>query len=331
MKRTVAYIIPCFAIIIIGVTLSLTTYRAHAVTATPTGQALELGPPVLNLSGNPGDTITANVMIRDVTAGSLIVTNQVNDFVASGEDGTPKILLDSSTPDPYSLKDWISPLPQLLLKTHELHTQVITIAIPKNASPGGYYGVVRFTGVPPDIKSSGVSLSASIGSLILLTVKGDAKENLSVAQFYADDKDKPGTLFETAPITFVARIKNDGNIHEQPAGLVTVKDMFNNVVATLGVNQPPRDILPGSIRKFTTSIDSTNIGNKILFGLYHARLDLKYGTKGETISSDITFWVIPYRIVGFIIAGLIAGFFILRALIKRYNRAIIARAKNSGK
>jgi hypothetical protein len=302
-------------------------FSAHAATG---GQALEIGPPILNLSANPGQTLKASVSLRDISGGSLIVTNQINDFVAGGEDGTPKIILDSTGPNPYSIRDWITPVPQILLKTREIKIVPITINVPKNASPGGYYGVVRFTGTPPDLKGSGVSLSASLGALILLKVNGVAKESLTIEQFFANDGGNPGSLFEAAPIKFVTRLTNSGNIHEEPSGVVTISDMFNNTVATLPVNQPPHDILPGSIRRFEdTTLDSSNIGNKILFGLYHAKLDVTYGADKKTASTEIRFWVIPYKAILAIVIGLVALFFGFRFFIRRYNRLIIERAKNS--
>jgi len=313
--------------LLVGVLIPVSFAGAQA-TGTG-GQALEIGPPVLNLSANPGQTIKATVSLRDVSNGSLLVSNQINDFVAGGEDGTPKIILDDSTSNPYSLKSWINPLSQLTLKSREIKNLTITINVPKTASPGGYYGVVRFTGTPPELKDTGVSLSASLGALILLKVNGAAKEGLAVEQFFANNNGKPGTIFESAPITFVERLKNTGNIHEEPAGLVTITDMFNNKVATLGVNQPPHDILPQSIRKFESPLDSTNIGNKVLFGRYKADLSVTYGANKQVVTSSITFWVIPYRLIAAGIALLIGGFIALSILVKRYNRHIIGKAKKS--
>ncbi|MDB5167070.1 MAG: hypothetical protein JWN26_215 [Candidatus Saccharibacteria bacterium] len=321
-----------------GITLSalviglLTTTHVNAVTAATnsSGQALEIGPPVINLFADPGTSVKTVISLRDISPTSLLVIGQINDFVAGGEDGTPKIILDD-TVSAYSFKSWATPLTSLTLKPKEIKNLTVTINVPKTASPGGYYGVVRFTGTPPDLNGTGVSLAASLGSLILLTVNGQAKENLSVVEFSASHNSKTGTLFETAPIVFTERLRNSGNIHEEPAGVVTVKDMFGNVVATLGVNQPTRDILPNSIRKFESSLDSSNIGNKILFGLYHADLSVTYGANKQTITSSLTFWVIPYTLIAIIIGALIVAFFALRTLIRRYNKYILAQAKKNNK
>lgn len=290
------------------------------------GQALEIGPTVFNLDANPGDSVSIKVGIRDVSPTSLIVRGQVNDFVASGEDGVPKIILDDDAKNPYSLKNWVSKPDSMTLKPKELKMLPITINVPSSASPGGYYGVIRFTSNPPELEGTGVALSASVGALVILKVNGDAKQQMSIEEFSTSKNGKTGNFFETTPIQFTERVKNSGNIHEEPTGLVTVTDMFGNKVVNLMINQPPGKVLPDSIRKFTQPLDNTSIGNRILFGLYHADLTVNYGD-GQTAKSSLSFWVIPYTMIIIIILGLVAAFFLLRHLLRRYNRAVIARAK----
>lgn len=330
MKKSTTIVLTGISLSALIVGLLISPHVSAVTTPSTSGQALEIGPPVVNLSADPGTTVKTTISLRDISPTNLLVTGQINDFVASGENGTPKIILDD-TVSPYSFKSWATPLTALTLKPKEIKTLTLTITVPKDASPGGYYGIARFTGTPPDLNGTGVSLAASLGSLIILTVNGQAKENLSVVEFSAAHDSKTGTLFETAPIVFTERLKNSGNIHEEPAGLVTVKDMFGNVVATLGVNQPITKILPNSIRKYESSLDSTNIGNKILFGFYHADLSLTYGANKQTITSSITFWVIPYTLIIVIIIALIVAFFLLRILIKRYNKYILSQAKKHNK
>lgn len=323
----VATIISAFAIF-----LATQTPNASAVDApnpNEAGQALEISPPVVNLNANPGQTVTAQISLRDISSGPLLVTGQLNDFVASGEDGTPKILMDESEPNPYSLKEWVTPLPQLLLEPRQIETLPVTINVPANAAPGGYYGVVRFTATPPDLEGTGVSLSASLGALILLRVNGDVKEGLAVEEFFAAKNGTTGSIFESTPITFVERIKNTGNIHEQPAGQVVIKDMFGKTVAAVNVNLPPRNILPQSIRKFEQPLDKSVLGNKQLFGKYTAELRLTYGINKQTVTSTTSFWVIPYKLIGIAIVVLVGGFIALRVMVRRYNNHIIKKATKS--
>jgi hypothetical protein len=307
----------------------------HAATPQPTtnegGQALEIAPPVINLTANPGQTIRTQISLRDVSTSKLLVRSQVNDFVAGGEDGTPRIILEDTEPNPYSLKPWIAPLSQLTLNPREIKNLPVTIKVPANAAPGGYYGVIRFTATPPELEGTGVSLSASLGSLILLRVNGEVKESLEIEEFSVNSAGRGGSIFESTPLQFVERIKNTGSIHEQPAGQVTITDMFGKKVAAVNINLPPRNILPQSIRKFEQPLDSTVIGNKMLFGKYTADLSVTYGADKQTVTSSLTFWVIPYKMIAAGIAILVAGFFILRFLVQRYNRNIIKKAQKSQK
>ncbi len=313
------------AITVLSVALSaliapLTSAQANG------GQALEIGPPVINLSADPGQVITTNISVRDVSTTSLIVTNEINDFIANGEDGTPKVVLDLTEESPYSIRSWITPIEPLLLKSKEIKSIPLTISVPADAAPGGYYGIVRFTGTPPDLEGTGVSLSASLGSLIFLRVNGAAKEEMSIEQFYANDGTAERPLFEFKPITLSVRLKNTGNIYEQPTGLVTVKNMFGKAIATLPVNAAQRTILPDSTRKFDQLVDNTVLGDGLMFGLYSADVTIKYGSSGQEEKATTSFWVIPYKLIIAAVILLIIAFIVFRFLLRRYNRAIVAKA-----
>jgi hypothetical protein len=323
MKKTTIY-----AISTLGILTILLGVFAHATPANAAGggEALEIGPPVFNLTANPGETVIANISIRDISSTSQVVRGVVNDFTASGEDGTPDIITDLSLPQTaYSLRSWITPPASLTLIPHQIVTLPVHIVVPANATPGAHFGIVRFTATPPGIDTSGVSLAASLGALILLRVNGTVHEAVSVTEFSANNGGNAKVLFQSAPITFLDRLDDTGNAIESPTGAVVVTDMFNKPVVTLDINQPARDILPQSIREFTQSMDKTNIGNKFLFGRFHAVLTVNYGNN-QTVTSSFYFWVIPYTLIGIIILILVVGFIVLRIAIIRYNRRIEERA-----
>ena len=313
----------------IAVVLGLSLFAAGTSNAqTGSGQALEISPPLLTLTSDPGKTVKTTILIRNVSKTDLVVTGEANDFVASGEDGTPKVLLDPNETSPYSMKDWISTPTKLTLVPKEIKSMNITINVPADASPGGHYGVIRFTGTPPNLEGQGVSLSASLGSLIFMRVNGDITENMSVEQFSISKDGKKGSFFESPPLKFEQVIKNSGNIHERPGGAVTITNMFNKPVTTFSYNPDSRYILPGSSRHFEQTVDKKELGGKRLFGKYTAKLTVTYGEKNDkTTTSTITFWVIPWKIILIVIAALIAGFFLIRFAIKRYNRSVINRSR----
>ncbi|HEX5456374.1 MAG TPA: hypothetical protein VFW77_03330 [Candidatus Saccharimonadales bacterium] len=333
MKRALYIVTAGLTLISVVLSPAVSTVLAANNSAPGTGQALEIAPPLENISGNPGQTIVLHIKLRDVAKTDLVVSGEINDFVANGEDGTPKIILDRNSDSPYSIRKWIGPLPTFTLQPKHIKDLQITINIPQDASPGGHYGVIRFTGTPPKLKGTGVSLSASLGTLVLLRVNGPVKEDLSIQEFSTTQDDKKRKLFEAPPIDFVEKIVNSGNIHEEPTGHITVKNMFGKTIAGLNVNLPPRNILPASTRKFSQPLDKTVLGGRRLFGRYTADLQLAYGSGKDRkiVNRQISFWVIPYKLIAAIILTLIILFFVFRFLIKRYNRRIIKKAQNSQK
>lgn len=333
MRKVVAYVgvwaslIACLLTIVMP-DVALAATASPAPSTPGAGQALEIAPPLISLTANPGDTVQAQIKLRDVAKTDLLVTNQINDFVAGGENGTPKILTGDVSNNPFTLQSWINPLPSFQLSPQTIQTLTVKINVPANASPGGHYGVIRFTGTAPQINGTGVALSASLGALVLLTVNGNLTHKLSVQEFSVNNGGSSKSVFESPPLTFVVRLKNTGNVQEEPVGNIMITDMFGKTIAGMNVNVPPHNILPNSVRKFTTSLDKTVIGNKHLFGHYKAELSLSYGGGKQTmISGKLSFWIIPYKLILLIIIVLIGGFFGLRYGLRRYNQRIIAKAK----
>jgi len=326
------------ALFFAAITLSAAITHVNALASIPPlapktpGEALEIAPPLIYLNANPGQTITTQIQIRDISSGKLLVFGRANDFVAAGTNGDPKILFKSSPKtDPFSMKSWFAPLPEIILKPEQTNNMTVTINVPRNASPGGHYSVIRFSATPPSLSGkSGVALSASLGSLILLTVSGHIVQNLAITKFYTTNESaKASSFFQTLPLNFAEKFKNTGNVALQPQGQVVVKDMFGKQLISMNINPLTGNVLPDSSRVFSQTLNSTIIGNKHLFGRYTAYLNSTYGSGNKTLTAKLTFWVIPVVPIVIIVLALIIGFFLLRSLIKRYNKHILEKAKKS--
>jgi hypothetical protein len=290
--------------------------------ATP-GQGLEISPPVIELSAKPGETLTTSIRVRNVATGVLIAKGQADDFGAgSGEDGQPQILSNETGATRYSLKYWVKSVPNLTLAPQELKTATVQISVPANAEPGGHFGVIRFTAVPPNLEGTGVALSASVGTLILLRVAGQVTDNASVSSFTVGQKGKAGSFFEHGPLDFTVRIHNSGTVHEKVQGSIEVTDGFGKKVTSIAVNAKGGNVLPDSTRKFVQSLDK-----KSLFGRYTANLHLTYLGGAKKLDAKLSFWVIPWKLILLLLIGLIVFGYLLRLSIRRYNEHIIAMAR----
>lgn len=226
-------------------------------------------------------------------------------------------------PTTASVKTWVETVPQFTLRSRESRVITAQVAIPADAEPGGHYGVLRFSGRAPDVKDTGVGLAASAGVLMLVRVDGAITEKASLASFFSEQRGDQGSFFEKGPLTFVTRIKNEGNIHVKPVGSIELRDMFGGLVTTMPVNADKSNVLPDSIRRFESSYDKPWMA-----GRYTANLTLGYGTTGQAITSTISFWVIPYKIILIALFILATIIFIFSRMIKVYNRRIIAKSKH---
>jgi hypothetical protein len=305
------------------VLLAVPAFSTSLVSGQGAGQGLEISPPLIELNVNPGDVKEVEIYVRNVTRDPLIVGGEVNDFVAAGEDGQPKLLLDESETSPFTIKPWVTNLSKVTIGPQERKAIKATMSVPKDASPGGHYGVIRFTGTPPELEDTGVSLSASVGTLMLVNVSGDVKEAASIAEIYTSQNDKKRNMFEYGPVVLGLRLKNDGNVHFKPGGTIRVTNMLGKEIASFQLNDKGSNVLPQSVRKFEQLLNK-----KLLFGRYNVTADIAYGSQSTIVSGSKTFWVIPYKLIALGI-GIIA---LLIFLVRSYNRYILKRAqkKQSG-
>jgi hypothetical protein len=310
----------------------LVQFLTPVAASAENGQALSISPPVIELQGEAGKSVTATIKVTNISNADLLIKNQVNDFGAKNETGEPNIIFDYTQESSYSLHSWVTAPPPFVLGSKQSKQVQFQINVPSDAEPGGHYAVFRFTGQAPELQETGVAISASIGSLVLLKIGGNLAEKASLVEYYsATPSFAKSSFFETGPINFVERIRNDGNIHIKPTGTIEVSDMFGRNAGTLRVNgdptnpqDPPRSILPQSIRRFQQTLNT-----KWMFGRYTAKMKLTYGSTGIPLESTTTFWVIPYKLILLVLLSAVILFFLIRFLIRRYNQHIIKLAQTS--
>lgn len=309
-----------------------------AAARAESGQAFSISPPLIELKANPGQTVNAVIKFTNLSGGELLIKTQFNDFGAKDESGEPNIIFDDAQSTVYSLKSWIASPQPFKIATKETKTLTFPITVPNDAEPGGHYAVIRFTGSAPELEQSGVSLTGSIGSLVLLQVAGDIKEQAELAEFSpatvshkenGDPLYSNASFFENGPIGFVQRIKNSGNVHIKPTGTIELFNVFGAKVSTIRVNgdptdpkNPPKSVLPQSVRRFGETAHDTGW----LFGYYTAKIQVSYGQGQQQLTQTTGFWVIPYKLILLVLAIGTGLFFLLRSALRRYNAHIIGKA-----
>ncbi len=311
-----------FAVIAMAWLLVANVPLVQAADTAPAGQGIQVSNVLIDLNAEKGKTYNLKLTVTNVTAGTLTVKSDVNDFKAKDETGTPQVILDSSNEDSsYSLRTWVSVLPSVTLKSKESRTLGFGVAVPQNAEAGGHYGVIRFSGLPPEVGNKNVALVASVGVLVLTRVEGKITEQLKLEDMFVYQGNKKRSLVEKTPLTLVSRVTNTGNVHVKPIGHLVVKNFFGKPVATLDFGDKNKNVLPNSTRRFEQQLH-----NKWLFGRYTMSVDAAYGTSGKVLTGNASFWVIPYKLILVVLVLLLVAFVFIRRGLRRYHDRILRKA-----
>lgn len=150
----------------------------------------------------------------------------------------------------------------------------VKLSVPASAAAGGYYGAVVCELVPrasltPD---SGAKIRWRIASLLKATVLGGTIErkaqitDLAVRTLFAREAQ------EARGITFVASLQNQGNIHIQASGKLTLLTPERSRKGEVDFDVGTGTILPGHVRDFTAVYDKL-----LAEGEYIARATFRYG------------------------------------------------------
>lgn len=299
-----------------------------AAAQTPSGNGLRISPVRESLTINQGKSKTIQLDVENVTSSTTTLETIVNDFTASGENGTPDIIVSrNASAATHSLKQFVQPVPNFELKPGQQKEVNVTIKVPEGTAGGGYYGVVRFLPVGSNDASKSVSVAASPGTLVLLKVPGDINESVRVASFDVRKNDDAGHFFTSSNgLSAVVRFENTGNIQEAPFGKILLKK-GGKTLAQYEINNstPPGNVLPQTIRRFSVPLDK--VGS---WGKYEVEGNFGYGTSGKLISVSYTFYVIPLALI---IAAIVIIILIILAIyfgrkeLRRHDRKLLARAK----
>lgn len=269
---------------------------------------LKVSPVRTDIQIAPGETKTVRTVVTNLTNTAITVRPIENDFISGDENGTPALILDADKYAPtHSLKKFMTPLEDVTIPAREAQAVEVVITVPAGTQAGGYFGAVRFAPTNPEGDAQ-VNLSASVASLILMTVPGETVEKVDLSDFSIKQDGTAGSFFQKSEnLSASVRFENKGNLQAGPFGKVSVKQGDKIVYEADFNDKDPKDmILPDSARKW--DIPLKNIGG---FGNYTVSATFTYGTQNQTIEVTRSFWVVP---LGVIIA-VIVGILVLIALI----------------
>lgn len=299
----------------------LTTALPASAATTQSNQVangFQVSPVLVEPTINKGQNLVVQLTVSNPT--NFVSSDEVvvDDFTASTqENGTPRLLLNGAVADPrHNFKALVSPISNITIPPKGMTYVNVTISVPANANSGGYYGTVRL--VPAGTPSGGgnVGLTASVGTLFLVTVPGNLVEKLDLVQLSAAANNSPSGLIFAGVPQVLTRLDNVGDIHVIPFGKVNISDMFNKVVDSYEFNAKQGNILPNSTRKF---ID--NLSKRTWLGHYKIQISLAYSNgSGNIITATAGFWYFPLWFVIVVALIVIIIVTIIYRLVLRFKK-----------
>lgn len=319
MKQRMYKNIKVAVLLVVAAALGINFIPASAAETANTANTLKVSPVRTDIEVNAGESKPVKATVTNLTNAPIVVRAVGNDFVAGDERGTPALILaDDEFAPSHSLKRFMSPIPDVTIPAKAAVTVESVITVPQGAKAGGYFGAIRFAPTTPD-EGGQVNMSASVASLVLLTVPGDVEEKLTLTNFDIQQDGNKGTYFRSSNnIEASVRFKNEGGIQLGPIGKVSVKKGNDVIYEADFNNKNPRDMtLPGSARRWDIPLEK--IGG---FGKYTVVATFTYGKNNQSIEVSKSFWVIPLPII----AGIIGAIVLVIAIIiflQRYKRRIL--------
>jgi hypothetical protein len=289
------------------------------------GSGLSIEPLHSSFNLAAGEKSTLTITVKNTTSGPIIAKPKINDFKSDNNTGNPIIITDPNKKLNTSIKDFVSGLSDIPLNKGEQKNISVAIEIPTGQTPGAYYGIIRYQAVPTNNGQPApgdVSLSASVGTIVLIQVKGNLIQRIQLQDIKIYNGKVEGTFFTAQPSQIGILINNFGNSFVQPFGRVTITKWGGKSVYSYEFNNsdPRGTILPGSNRLFKNPLK--NISSP---GRYTVNASIAYGSGSDILILQKNFWYIPIWLMAVIVLIIV---FLIIATIALFRRRRHSRRRN---
>ncbi|MFA6005578.1 MAG: hypothetical protein WC775_03800 [Patescibacteria group bacterium] len=311
------------------------------------GINLTISPIFLNLVTDPGKSVTSQLRITNNSNQTEYLKIDIAKFDASQGGGNPRIL--DITPDDEFAK-WVDfSIDKFTLDPNETKTVKFTISPDLQAAFGYYYALIVNRVEEAEGKKGTTVVTGAPAFLVLLEVKSPhAKRELQLVDFSTSN-----LWYEYLPVKFLVSIKNTGNVHVIPVGDIFIDQGSTRDVDIVRVNSVRGNILPNSSRIYEASWEdgfpaqvpklengtvvrdeNSNLiyetkwdfakADRFRIGKYTAHLLLVYdnGRRDIPVEAVVSFWIIPWKIIGIFVVVLYFVFIGIRSTLLAQIRRV---------
>ncbi|MCB9815611.1 LytR C-terminal domain-containing protein [Candidatus Nomurabacteria bacterium] len=273
-----------------------------------------MSPTIFDMSANPSQEWTSFVRVINPNPYEIKVYANVVNFAPQGESGQGKFIpIVDEEAEGQTIAEWIDiTKDEITIPPEETLEIPFSVLVPENAPPGGHFAALLIGTKPPEKSvQNKVVTSQIVTTLMFLRVTGDITESGNIRSFRTTK-----SVLEQPQATFELRFENSGNVHVLPQGEIVIKNMWGQDRGSIPINRTSLygNVLPQSVRNY--SFTWTGEWSLSDIGRYTAVATLAYGQDGrKSASSEISFWVIPWKI-------LLTVFFVISLLIYLFTLGI---------
>lgn len=273
-----------------------------------------VGPGRAEVTVRPGQTVTYKMTVANRISNNRRFQLTVED-ISGSTDASRAVMFLGDERGPYTVKDYISfPENTFALGLGERASIPVTISIPPDAEPGGYYGgvlvsTIQDDGLDEDGASARSPIVARIGTLFFITVPGEVERGGMTTGLSLTNG---SWWYEKGPIELNISFENTGSVHLNPYGEIRIKNLFGEEVGFTELE--PWFVLPKSLRSRDISWD-----REMLFGRYTATAYINRGYDDIIDEVSVTFWVLPWKVVLGIFLVIFVILFSIRAFFRNFE------------
>jgi hypothetical protein len=254
-------------------------------------------PAIITERLDPGETRQFSVQLSNLSGTDQTYYLSRRDIVGVRDGGVPIFANETTERTGYEISDWITlDRTEVFIPANGSESVNFVLAVPEGASPGSHFGSIIVSVEAPEIRNSGASIGYEVANIVSIRIAGDAIDSARIREFSTSQY-----VYGSTNVDFEARIENEGNTLVSPYGPLEIYNMFGKKVATLNFNETQASVYPKTsysdgLRTYAVTWEDDGVG----FGRYEAVLALTYGDEGKknTMSSTVTFWILPMNIVG---------------------------------
>ncbi len=296
-------------------------FFANSVFAQDTA-GVGITPAMINERLDPGEVRQFTVQLTNLSTVDKTFHISTRDIVGANER-VPIFARPTSQRTGYELSEWITlDRTEVFIPAAGTEELSFVMSVPMSASPGSHFGGVIISVEPPEIEESGASIGYEVANIIHIRISGEANDAARIREFSTSR-----FIYGKTEVEFTARVENEGNTLVTPTGPLEIFNMFGEQVAVLQFNESLAGVYPKTpysdgMNTFSLVWQDDGLG----FGRYEAILSLVYGDEGRknTISSTLSFWILPMNIILPAVAVLLTLLIIVYVAVRLYIRRSLA-------